>query len=486
MRTLPIVLLVVLALPAGATTASLPAVDRESAGHTQATPTDQPNATVTPTLARASGGLYGSLSSVDALRSAREDGTVVPVSSGEHTDRGLVPGDVLVVRLESARLAETLRSRAEDTPTERFLGYLNGTDARLRVAQTLDTTPPEVERKQLLVNQSRVRVLAEGDRRWVLVDTGNATLQYGHDRDDDHFEASLEAGEAYGVWFEFDARDDRPEPEDRPRVRVVERAVEFDPGEGRDRLYLSPANVSVPVRSTLAPGSEVTVRASVSNRTVERTVVLRGENVTRGAATFDLSGLPEGTTVPLELRQGGGVVATTTAVVDVPHATLELEPRDPWNRYVTVSGELSRGGVVALESADGRVRYDSATVDPGNVTELMLAVSARQVPNRTEFAVVAYRHVDGDGAPGPGDVPYETNGSAVRTTGVFDPAAAPTGTPTETTTTSPTVTASPPSASPSTPHGTTPGGVSATGQPGFGPVAVSLAVVALALLARRR
>lgn len=457
--------------------------------------------TVNATVSRARGALFDDLTDVESLRAARENGTLVR-SYLRIDDRAVrpafVPGDVLVVRLESERLASALRARNGSTPTERYLDYVNRTAARLQLVQTPRTTRPESQRQRIAVNESRIRVLAENDTRWVLLDTGNATARYGTSGptyDDIH------GGQEYGVWFDFAATvEGLPEVGDRPRVAVADPEVAFDAGPGRERLYLSPvADAPVRVSSTLAPGTEVRLRAHYSNRTAVRELVLRGRNRTAATARLDLSGYADGRTVRLSAVRDGETVAEATAAVDVPNATLRVAERDPWDAVVTVTANLSRGGTVVVQSPDGSVVYDSTTVEPWEATTRVLYLPATELTNRTRFAVVAYRSLEDD--PVAGDaVPYREDGSPVRTTGVYDPDAGP---PSPTPTSSPTVTpAVTPTATPTADTSPTARPVTGTGTPvasdpatdgdgaGVGPLAtvlaVALAVAASGLVGRRR
>lgn len=389
------------------------------------------NDTVNATVSRARGALFDDLTSVDALREARERGDLVR-SYLRVDDRGarpaFVPGDVLVVRVESERLAAALRARNGPTPTERYLDYVNRTAARLQLVQTPWTTTPERRRQRIAVNESRIRVLAENDTRWVLLDTGNATARYGTSGpayDDIH------GGREFGVWFDFSATaGGLPAVDGRPRVAAVHPSVEFGTGPGRDELYLSPtANATVRVSSALAPGTAVAVRAHLPDETVERRVVVRGRNRTTATARFDLSGYAERRTFRLTAVRRGETVGVVTGLVDTPKATLRLGERDPWDAVIPVTANLSRGGTVVLQSPNGSVVYDSATVDPYANSTRTLYLPAPDLRNRTVFSVVAYRSFDADPVAGE-DVAYREDGSPVEVTGVYDPEARPTASPT--------------------------------------------------------
>lgn len=452
------------------------------------------NATVNATASRARGTLFDDLTTVEALGAARSRGELARsrFRNGDGSPRpAFVPGDVLVVRLESERLAAELRARNGSTPTERYLDYVNRTAARLQVVGTPRTTTPERQRQRIVVNESRIRVLAENDTRWVLLDTGNVTVRYGNGgptHDDVH------GGQAYGVWFDFSATAEAlPETDGRPRVEVVRPTVEFDAAPGRDRLYLSPtADTPVRVSSTLAPGTAVAVRAHLPDGTAERRVVLRGRNRTTATARIDLSGYADGRTFRLTPLWRGETVGEAIALVDTPNATLGIGERDPWDAVVAVTANLSRGGTVVLQSPNGSVVYDSATVDPRANGTRTLYLPAPDLRNRTAFAVVAYRSLDGDPVAGEA-IPYREDGSPVRVTGVYDPEARPTASPTASPTTTLTATSTDtptvrsvtgrdtrtPTARSATGTGTRGGSSPVTDGdgPGFGPLAAVLAAL---------
>lgn len=462
------------------------------------------NRTANATVSRARGALFDDLRSVESLRAARSRGELVRsrFRNGEGSSRpAFVPGDVLVVRIESERLATALLARNGSTPTERYLDYVNRTDARLQILQTPRTTTPERQRQRVLANESRIRVLAENDTRWLLLDTGNLTVGYGDDASP--HEDEIHGGRAFGVWFDFSTTvEGLPPVENRPRVAVVPAAVEFGATPGHDRVYLSPStNATLRLSSTLAPGTAVTVRAHLPDRTAERRVVLRGQNRTTATARFDLSVYEDGRSFRLTAVWRGERVGETTGVVDVPNATLRVGERDPWDAVVTVTANLSRGGTVVLRSTDGSVRYDSTTVEPRSTETRVLYLPATELSNRTRFAVVAFCSVEDDPVADEA-VPYREDGSAVLAIGVYDPDAGP---PTRT----PTATSGPPVTTSSTPTATatttatqTDRRVTGAGTPlgsapattgdgaGFGPLAavlaVGIAVAMVALVGRRR
>ena len=437
---------------------------------------------LTLTTARARGGLFDGLTNATELRAARELGDVVRsrLPTEAEASSSVVRGDLLVVRIESERLAATLRDRFGDTPTERFRDYLHDTDAALVVAQTADTVTPQRQRKSVLVNETRLRVVADGNTRWVLLDTGNLSVGYGGDADS---QTVTRPGEAYGVSFRFAGESARDEPMDR--VAVAEAAVQFDPRSGSDRFFVEPALANLPVESTLAPGHEVTVVLERDGDLRRQTIELAGRNVTRGTATFDLSHDAEGETYGVslyvgrpgeaELRVDEAAVERTSLTVDEPTALVQVADRSPTT--VTVTGELSRGGTLALELVGTDERVDIANVDPGQF-EAVLTLPAADYDGPVEVRVVAYRSTEGTER---GEVVYtEPDGDPVEVRLNLRPDATPERTHTPET---------PPPTTDDVPDpGTTVPASERTSDdgPGFGPVTAVLALLAVALLTRER
>lgn len=441
--------------------------------------------------ARAHGSLFDDLTDASAVRAARERDHLVrstlPVDD-ELTDGAFVRGDLLVVRLESERLDALLRDRSEDTTTERFRGYLHDTDTTLRILQTPDTTSPQRQKKAVRVRQSRFRVVADGDTRWVLLDTGNLSVTYGVD-EDATVAPSIKAGEAYDVSLGF-PDEERIQETARDRVTVAEPFLGFADPDGADQFFSEPdgrANVSV--RSTLAPGQTVTLtlEGTTAGERYRRKVALSGRNLTRAVAVFDVPDSVGGETYEVSLFVGRptetetrlprAAVARTTLTFDEPTARLRIAEREPAKLLLT--GELSRGGTLVLETVDGSRTLDTDLLGPGQF-ESRLSLPA-PVTKRTAVRVVAYRSVEGTER---GERPYrDPDGEPVAVTLTLDPSATPGSKNTPET---------PPQTSIPTDDGVPEPGTTvaadATGDDGagFGLLAGLAAVSGLAWLARRR
>jgi hypothetical protein len=449
------------------------------------------NGTLVLETARARGDLFDDLTNASAVRAARERGHLVrsrlPVD-GELTDGAFVRGDLLVVRLESERLDALLRGRPEDTATERFRSYLHDSPHTLRILQTPDTTSPQRQKKAVRVRQSRFRVVADGDTRWVLLDTGNLSVTYGVD-EDALAAPSVDAGEAYDVSLGF-PDEERIQETARDRVTVAEPFLGFGDPDGADQFFSEPdGRADVSVRSTLAPGQEVTVTLDghTAGERYRQTVALSGRNLTRAVATFDVPrsvggethgvglfvGRPSGT----ERRLPEAAVARTTLTFDEPTARLLISERA--QASVLLTGELSRGGVLVMETLDGEQTLDTDILNPGQFeSRLTLPPS---VTERTAIRVVAYRSREGIEE---GERLYRDGaGDPVAVTLTLDPSATPELTHTPET--------PPPTAMPTDDEVPEPGttvAADATGGDGagFGLLTSLAALSGLAWLARRR
>lgn len=443
-------------------------------------------ANLTVETMRARGALFGGLSNASSVRAARDRGMVVrsalPVE-GSLERPAFVRGDLLVVRLDSERLASVLRERHGENATDRFRQYLHDTNASLSLRQTLDTTTPQRQAKTFDVRETRVRVVADGDTRWVLLDTGNASVVYG-DGDGDAPRTTLRPGEAYNVSFTF-AGEGSPAGSDR--TWVAEGHLAFTEPDGSEQLFVDPGLADVGVQSTLAPGQPVTVTLSDDGERIQRTVTLAGRNLTRATAEFPLSNATDGGTYAValyvgrpseaEMRLTGAEIDRTSLTVNEPTGRLRIADRSPTS--VTVTGELSRGGTLALELLDGAGRVDIATVNPGRFEEVLTLPSA-DYDGPVEVRVVAYRSLtDDDGA---GDPYVAPDGDPVAVTLNLEPNTTPERTHTPETP-PPTATAD------DVPDpGTTVPASERTSDDGagFGALAAGVAVLGLALLTRRR
>ena len=435
---------------------------------------------------RARGGLFAEATNASRLRTARERGSVVrsalPVE-GSLERPAFVRGDLLVVRMESERLASVLGERHGENATERFREYLHDTNASLSVRQTRDTTSPQRLAKTLDVRETRFRVLADGDTRWVLLDTGNASVRYG-DEDGETRRTTLRPGEAYNVSFTF-AGEGSPSGSDR--TWVAEGFLGFTEPDGSEQLFVDPGLADVGVRSSLAPGQHVTVTLADGGERIQRTVALAGRNVTRATAQFPLGNATAGDTYALglyvgrpseaEMRLKGAGVDRTSLTVDDPTGRLRIADRAPTS--VTVTGELSRGGTLALESVDGGTRFDVANVNPGQFEEV-LTLSSADYAGPVEVRVVAYRSLSGDVEPG--DPYVAPDGDPVSVTLTLEPDTTP-----ERTHTPETPPPTPTDDDVPNPGTTVPASERTSGDgAGFGPLAAGVALLALGLLARRR
>ena len=420
-----------------------------------------PNATVT-NLSRALRGLYGELTSAEALARARDSGGVEPADS-------VVVGDVPVVRLESRELVTHLDDRPEPTTTARFFGLVNGTDANLSLVQTNPTTMRNP--KAFTLSPESMRVVATDDTVSVLVDTAAVRLRYFGGSGTD--QPVLRPGERYAARFHVGSLDQYAEFEDAPTAAFVDPEATLarnDLARGTDdeRVRLAATGDDLAVRATTAPGTTVRVRLVGAHTGV--VLVNRTARVTtdgRASVPVAADAVAVGTNVTVELRKVGYEASPKAVPARVVDSSASIGPATLGKtggasvEYVfrLRDTRLALGGFLVLGTPSG----ETLAVEPyraGTTTADLVIPEERRPPSGTALTVTAYRDSDDDGAFEPTDEPYRANGTVVRASVTFDPDETPTATATPT----------PPTAS----------------QPGFGLVPALGALAALCALAAAR
>lgn len=428
---------------------------------------------------------YDALRNASAFHAARESGTLTPADAGvdrTHGERVVAYRDVVVHRLSlngsATGLLDRLAAR-EGSPTANFRALAAGDDLSVEY-RGATACPPELALNASL-DRGAIRAVPDrpNDTLYLAFDT-DRLLFHPLDDGEPTTDTFVKGHHGFGLTLRAESglvsedatvgADYRVEDAGASFVSRRDGLVEVE-AERRQRLR---------GRTTLAPGSELTVRLHPLDATGDPFAANATVNRSRAfTATFDLSNA-SGDLFAV------GVAGITDPPVVEGGATL-VAVGDATGAVVTASDQRSDGTVFygpALTTTDGgfAVVRDGAG-DLVGVSEFH-AAGARvaqvdlspPLTGEQTVTVTLYRDVDGDGAFGDADVPYRVDGDPVRDTATVE---------VERDRRTPTVTEdSPPSGeTTSTTEPTrTP---SASAAPGFGPLAALLAlVVAWGLRAR--
>ncbi len=392
----------------------------------------------------------------------------------------------LVVELGVPGLAAEFGDVDESNATARFRRAVREANVSLAAEQT-NPGPQQLPIELDLVNAS-ARVLADrtNDTYYLVVDL--RALNAARDGDDpgtnadrqlhgrEEFRLNLSVPRSSSLAVSGSAE---------TTVSVARRKA--DVASSSDGAVLLPrtANATVAGTTTLLPGTPVTVRLRVDGDDgfeATRTVT-PSDDRNRYAASFDLSGVANGT--PVEVR----VVGPTGPLLYEPESGRVVEPTgsvsfldeprhvDP--SWVRVNAEFAYPSVVVLHegSRDGPVVGERALAS-GSHTYVRIYLDRAVERNRTLVAV-AVLDVDGDRERDAGEPLVTRNGSAVSDALVFDPV---TTTATTTSTRTPTTTGT---ATRTTSTATTRTSTTTDGQPGFG-AAVALGAISIVVLNHRK
>lgn len=130
--------------------------------------------------------------SAEAIEAAIANGTVDPADE-------VAVGDLLVVAIDSERLAESMNT-TNGSATTRFFTVLDG-DAEFRIVQTNPT--PQKNRKFASIGPENVTVHRTGTKAYVVVETDDLTFRYRRV----HRVAEIHGGERFAVQFGYDLPD---------------------------------------------------------------------------------------------------------------------------------------------------------------------------------------------------------------------------------------------------------------------------------------
>jgi hypothetical protein len=461
--------------------------------------TVEPRETGGVALFAAPDGTRASVDAVDDLERLRSSGVLTPLGTGDGPSEVAV-GDTVVLRVNASGLSGAVDRQSGSSFTEQFVNFAEDGPAALEfVEQDPDATPTQ---GTVFWNATNTQVVAtdDGDTYYVVLDTEDLTLSRDPDEDEDLGPVTTGMTLQANFTLVADAYGSEGTTSSTP-FTIEERSASPATDSGFQEAggtFLSPSlSQRLTWQTTLAPGSEVAVRVLNDSGGVMRRAAARVQSDGTATATVDLSAVEDGRQVGVSVVDADGrELGRVQGVVDEPSATVDVADQsvDDGSLAVDVATDLSRGGVVVLQAADGEV-VDAASVEPGEQT---VTLAADPAPSEgDELVAVAYRDLDGDGALSPEtDEPYERGGSAVTATATVSvtPTPTPSAPPTETTpTTAPATGNDTPTSGGTATEGTaspaggttspTDDGPIPTEVPGFGPVA---AAVALALVALRR
>lgn len=404
----------------------------------------------------------------------------------------------LVVALDVPGLATELDDSEGANETARFRRAVEAANVSL-VAEQTNPAPEQLPIELDLVNASATRVVADraNDTYYLVVNL--TALNAARDTNDSGTNADrqLYGDEEFRLNLSVPASSRLAVAGSAETTFVIERRAASVGPQVDGRVWLPPsANATVVGTTTLLPGTEVTVRLRASGDAgfvaTETASVTAAEGRNRYAASFDLSGVANGTPVSVQVVGPTGplLYEPVEGLVVEPTASMELldEPRLYDESWVRVHTDLTFPGFVVLREGgrNGPV-VGVRELAPGQHTAVRVYLD-RSVPRNATLVAVAVHDIDGDRELDAADPAFARNGSVVADEMTFAPTTTTTTTSATTTTTSTTATATTSTATTSTATSTTTStaGTTATdGQPGFGVGAALLALAAAVLLGRR-
>ncbi|MFC3477639.1 PGF-CTERM sorting domain-containing protein [Halobacterium litoreum] len=374
------------------------------------------------TLWRAPLGADADLRTLAAVRESRA--TASQVDSRRRLDDydsdslAVATNETLVVALRADGIEGAMTGADGDART-RFRTALRETGGDFALVQTPESTPPS--RQPLtppVLNNTETRVLPDhaNDTYYLVVDTRDLRGEWGGthggtihvgSRDGMGFAArlSLQGSGADGDW---------PADTVAADFELVAATVST-PATAGDRTALTPtANAGLVARTTLAAGTEVTVRVSgAANRTVDATVRARNGSANVVVAPLDLSDVPDGATLSVAFERGGTRLdeSRLTAVVAAPTATLHVEP-DEDELWVHLS-DATHPTVVATTAANGTV-LDTRSVSPEATNDSTVTLSVTAGADAS--AVRLYHDADHSGTLTDADERYRRHAVERETT----------------------------------------------------------------------
>lgn len=372
--------------------------------------------------------------------------------------------------------------------------------------EDINTKPKEFD-LQTSMNQGAVDFIADEDNgtMYLVVDSEDAVFRRGgrndvfRARSGDKFDALFNVSKN-SLLVDEDAEENESVTDS---FQMVDREGEFDLDNQGLITVWSPDNTKITGTTTIAPGSEVRVRARATGdspflKTTRTDVKADGTF----SADFNLSDVEPVANFTATLNgpeqqldeDDGQVVARPTAKVTMNDQTVQAD-QPGRQTLVVASVSMNKGGFVTIHDQtlqDGQtfasVRGSSAYLTPGQHSDVQVKLDDNIQESQTVFAM-PHRDTDGDTAytfvqtKGKNDAPYTKPAGGIVTDSASITVETPTPTPppeTPTETPEPTEPPTPtetPTETPTPTEGQT---------PGFGITVAVISLAAAALLMRRR
>jgi hypothetical protein len=338
-------------------------------------------------------------------------------ASGNLTRTDLVAeNDTLVLELGSPGLSSAITAQNESNATARFRSWLATDGASLRVREAT----PGPSKPAIFVNVTdpgAATVIPDRDDTYYLVvDTETVPVTDDYEPTGDRTDLRWSEYRAnFTLTNESGLVGSRTSVEDEVEVRPRDAGVVTEFGSNRVHVASAP-NRSVSVKTSLAPGSKMTVVVEGPGEPFPLEATGQVRNASDGfvfAPTFDFSVVPPGTefTVTVshpgesQIEYGG---SNGHGVVTEPTASVEWQTVS--EQDASVAATLSRGGfvVVRRNATDGEIIGNSAYLEPGAVQTVLVSLDADLDSNVTLVAV-AVRDSNADGQfDSQADEPYNT------------------------------------------------------------------------------
>jgi len=440
--------------------------------------------------------LADSLDDVGSLRAAQASGTLA-------SDRSLLLGETLVVRVRSERLNASIAATSGSNTTARFLRAVDRrpTNVTLRKFTGSDASPPEIN---LAKSDAHVLRDAANATVYLVVDTGSMTLVSA---DGNRTVDPQVRGETFEAVVES-TENGRP-VDVRDQFRFLGPNAAFHSWTAGLNFHglgpaTIPANTTVmplSIQTNVPPGTNLTVRAvtpdgtTLATREVRTTSKPAGPSeegrflTVRSNATFTLHGVmaEDPDEFRLRVERGPATLRVTQVVVGPPprwsDLTATADDTDDGTRLrVSARLRLPHEGLFAVHGPSGN--WTTAAAPPGrSYQEVVVTGLSRDYTGHVETTVGVFWDANENGELDQIDRPFNTSADVVGTGDggylyhhlrVEDTLSlTPTPTPTETPTPTPTATLSPtPAATPTaapTPSATT----TVTATPTLTPAATS-------------
>lgn len=347
------------------------------------------------------------LSTLDDLNRARDTGNLTRTSL-------VAKNDTLVLELRASGLEGAIASQDGANVTARFSSWLDSSGVSLELFETT----PGAERVALYLNVTDLgaTTLISDQRNssyYLVVDTERVAVSDRYEPTGEQHDLRTSRYRAnFTLTSESDLADERESVTDDFEIRDRDAAV--GAWFGSERAYVESApNQTVRVRTTLAPGSNVTVVVDGEGDSFRFEETGRVQNASEDFVVtprFDFSDVAAGTNFTVTAYHDGkslmGYGGADPGTVTEPSASVELGRASKLD--VGVTAELSYGGFVVVRrgSVDGERLGKTRFLDPGK-SETVLVSFDPDLESNVTLVAVAFRDSNGNGDFDPeADQPY--------------------------------------------------------------------------------